>query len=175
MLRCCSSVGAGSADRGCSLLHPLVQLRVGQQGLLPLLCHQEASNLFTEHLKVKVSSQQFTGLCEVRVRVQPAVPPNQHWSNWSPTTSWFGAAETAGTAGTRAENDGTVWTGGLMHFTAAALPIEVLTKPNLSVSEWLLDQTGLLSSLGVVVVVVLLLSAGCWGKRSVCVPVRAAQ
>lgn len=62
-----------------------------------------------------------------------------------------------------------------MQFTAAALPIEVLTERNLSISEWLLDQTGLLSSLGAVVVVVLLLSAGCWGKRSVCVPARAAQ
>lgn len=71
------------------------------------------------------------------------------------------------------DNEGTVSILALMPFTIAVFLMGVTT--NLSVSEWLLDQTGLLCSLGVVVVVILLLSAGYLRKRSVCAPVLAAQ
>uniref|UniRef100_H3C2E5 Fibronectin type-III domain-containing protein n=1 Tax=Tetraodon nigroviridis TaxID=99883 RepID=H3C2E5_TETNG len=54
---------------------------------------EEARNFSTEDPQLKVSSQQFPGLCEVRVRVRPAASPNQHWSSWSPTTSWLAATE----------------------------------------------------------------------------------
>lgn len=102
-----------SADRGYFRLR--VSLHRSHQ--LSLLSHQEAYRLSTEDLRVKVPSQQFTGLCEVRVRVQPAVPPNEHWSDWSPTTSWFGATETAGTV---PDDEGTVSIRGLMPFPVAA-------------------------------------------------------
>lgn len=73
------------------------------------------------------------------------------------------------------DNEGTVSILALMPFTIAVFLMGVTT--NLYVSEWLLDQTGLglLCSLGVVVVVILLLSAGYLRKRSVCAPVLAAQ
>lgn len=71
------------------------------------------------------------------------------------------------------DNEGTVSILALMPFTIAVFLTGVTT--NLYVSEWLLDQTGLLCSLGVVVVVILLLSAGYLRKRSVCAPVLAAQ
>lgn len=71
------------------------------------------------------------------------------------------------------DNEGTVSILALMPFTIAVFLMGVITT--LYVSEWLLDQTGLLCSLGVVVVVILLLSAGYLRKRSVCAPVLAAQ
>lgn len=57
--------------------------------LIHSLLSQDAYDLSTHDLKVRVQSWKVTGLCEVRVRVRPNKPPNEYWSNWSPTTSWF--------------------------------------------------------------------------------------
>lgn len=61
--------------------------------LVHSLLSQEAFDLHTHELKVRVQSWKVTGLCEVRVRVRPNKPPNEYWSNWSPTTSWFVTSE----------------------------------------------------------------------------------
>lgn len=65
--------------------------------LIHSLLSQEAYDLYTYNLKVRVQSWKVTGLCEVRVRVRPNKPPNEYWSDWSPTTTWFVASEVMGT------------------------------------------------------------------------------
>ncbi|XP_070837193.1 interleukin-2 receptor subunit beta [Chaetodon trifascialis] len=54
---------------------------------------KEATVLSTKDLKLRLPSWQLRGHCEVRVRVYPTDRPNSHWSDWSPATSWEGAAD----------------------------------------------------------------------------------
>lgn len=69
--------------------------RRGNIRLIQCLLSQEAKNLFTPEEELSLSPWKTTGLCDARVRVRPNQFPNQHWSNWSPTTSWFSETERA--------------------------------------------------------------------------------
>lgn len=62
------------------------------------ICYQEAYNLSTHELKLRRPSRELKGRCQVRVRVCPNGWPNSHWSNWSPATSWVGAADVVATS-----------------------------------------------------------------------------
>ncbi|XP_054463148.1 interleukin-2 receptor subunit beta [Anoplopoma fimbria] len=54
----------------------------------------EASTLITLEQELSIPTWQLKGHCQVRVRVKPTEEPhNSHWSNWSPTTSWFSATD----------------------------------------------------------------------------------
>ncbi|KAF7651405.1 hypothetical protein LDENG_00111400 [Lucifuga dentata] len=57
---------------------------------------KEASNLFMQEQAIRIPSSKVRGHCQLRVRVRPPenIYPNTHWSNWSPTRSWIGAADT---------------------------------------------------------------------------------
>lgn len=66
--------------------------------LVHSLLPQEAYDLYTHELKVRVQSWKVMGLCEVKVRVRPNKPPNEYWSNWSPATSWVVVSERVGTS-----------------------------------------------------------------------------